>query len=119
MATGIGGGVVVSGEVYGGSPSNAVEIGHITVDINGGPCDCGNHGCLENYAGPPAVIQAATTTKLGQQLGVDPGSTDVMSNFDRIATAATAGDPKARALIEQSARHLGTAAGTTPSLLDP
>ena len=57
--SGIGGGVVVAGDVYRGTSSNSVEIGHITIDaINGGECSCGNRGCLENYAGPSAVILA-------------------------------------------------------------
>jgi predicted NBD/HSP70 family sugar kinase len=74
MATGIGGGVVVAGEVYRGSSSNSVEIGHISIDVNGDDCPCGNVGCLENYAGPSAVVrQALTEPGLAQRLGLDPG----------------------------------------------
>ena len=47
MATGVGGGVVVAGEVYRGSSSNSGEIGHISIDVNGEECPCGNVGCLE------------------------------------------------------------------------
>ena len=119
LASGIGGGVVTGGEVYRGSSSNTVEIGHITIDADGDPCDCGNYGCLENYAGPTAVVQAALRTPgLGQRLGLDPNTTDVTTNFGRIATAATAGDPTARSLIERSARHLGTGAVAMASLFD-
>lgn len=120
MASGIGGGVVVAGDVYRGTSSNSVEIGHITIDaVNGGECSCGNRGCLENYAGPSAVIrQAFTTAGLGQRLGLDPASTDFLTGFGRIATAAGAGDPVARSLIEASARHLGTAAVTMTTLFD-
>jgi len=120
MASGIGGGVVVAGDVYRGTSSNSVEIGHITIDaINGGECSCGNRGCLENYAGPSAVIrQAFTTGGLGQRLGLDPASTDFLAGFGRIATAASAGDPVARNLIEASARHLGMAAVTMTTLFD-
>jgi len=118
MASGIGGGVVVDGEVYRGTSSNGVEIGHITIDTNGGPCDCGNFGCLGNYADPSAVIKQAMASGLGQRLGLDPADTDVMTAFGRIATAANAGDPTAGALITASARHLGTAAVTMASLFD-
>ena len=73
MATGIGGGVVVAGEVYRGSSSNSVEIGHISIDVNGDECPCGNVGCLENYAGPSAVVrQALATPGLAQRLALDP-----------------------------------------------
>lgn len=119
MASGIGGGVVVAGEVYRGSSSNTVEIGHITVDPTGEPCACGNYGCLEHYAGPTAVIkQAMQTSGLGQRLGLDPDDTDVVTNFGRIGTAASAGDPTACELIERSARHLGTGAVTMATLFD-
>jgi predicted NBD/HSP70 family sugar kinase len=119
MASGIGGGVVVDGEVYRGISSNGVEIGHITIDIHGGRCDCGNYGCLGNYADPSAVIkQASEESSLGRRLMLDPADTDVMTAFGRIATAAGAGDPTARGLIEASARHLGTAAVTMTSLFD-
>jgi predicted NBD/HSP70 family sugar kinase len=119
MASGIGGGVVVAGELYRGSSSNGVEIGHITIDVDGGPCSCGNFGCLENYAGPGAVIrEALAASGLGQRLGLDPQATDVMTNFRRIVTAANAGDPAARDLIQRSARHLATGATAMTTLFD-
>ncbi|MFI5916891.1 ROK family protein [Dactylosporangium sp. NPDC051541] len=119
MASGIGGGVVVDGEVYRGASSNGVEVGHITVDVDGGPCDCGNHGCLGNYADPRAVIgQAMRVPGLDRRLGLDPADSDVITSFVRIAAAASGGDPEARTLIERSARLLGTAAVTLTTLFD-
>jgi predicted NBD/HSP70 family sugar kinase len=123
MATGIGGGVVVAGEVYRGSSSNSVEIGHISVDAEGDECPCGNVGCLENYAGPSAVVrQAAATPDLTRLLALDPAADpaddDILTAFARIATAADAGDPAARHLIERSARYLGRAAVTMSTLFD-
>ena len=115
MATGIGGGIVVAGEVYRGSSSNSVEIGHISVDVHGDECPCGNRGCLENYAGPAAVVRQA------RQLpgpAFDSTGTDFLAEFARIATAANAGDPQARQLIERSAWYLGGAAVTIASLFD-
>ncbi|TDB81808.1 ROK family transcriptional regulator [Micromonospora sp. KC721] len=119
MATGIGGGVVVAGEVYRGSSSNSVEIGHISVDVNGDECPCGNVGCLENYAGPSALVrQALATPGLAQRLALDPASADFLTEFARVAAAANAGDPAARGLVEQSARYLGSAAVTMTILFD-
>ncbi|MFC5825901.1 ROK family protein [Nonomuraea insulae] len=118
MASGIGGGVVLDGEVYRGASSNGVEIGHVTVDLDGGPCDCGNYGCLANYADPHAMIKQAVATPSLGRLRLDPADPDVMTGFGRIASAAGAGDPAARALVERSARHLGTAAVTMMSLFD-
>ncbi|MFE9914747.1 ROK family transcriptional regulator [Micromonospora sp. NPDC005553] len=119
MATGIGGGVVVAGEVYRGSSSNSVEIGHISMDINGDECSCGNVGCLENYAGPSAIVrQAMATPGLAQRLALDSTAADLLTEFARIAAAANAGDTGARGLVEQSARHLGGAAVTMACLFD-
>jgi predicted NBD/HSP70 family sugar kinase len=119
MATGIGGGVVVAGEVYRGSSSNSVEIGHISIDVHGDECPCGNRGCLENYAGPAAVVrQALDTPRLADQLMLDPTTTDFLTEFARIAAAANANNAQARHLIEQSARYLGCAAVTITSLFD-
>jgi predicted NBD/HSP70 family sugar kinase len=119
MATGIGGGVVVAGEVYRGSSSNSVEIGHISIDAHGDECTCGNRGCLENYAGPSAVVrQALKMPGLAAHLALDPAETDFLAEFARIAAAANAGNPEALHLIEQSARYLGCAAVTITSLFD-
>jgi predicted NBD/HSP70 family sugar kinase len=119
MATGIGGGVVVAGDVYRGSSSNSVEIGHISIDVNGDECPCGNLGCLENYAGPSAVVRQATATPgLAQRLALDPAGDDFLTEFARIAAAANAGDAAARSLVERSARYLGYAAVTRSSLFD-
>jgi predicted NBD/HSP70 family sugar kinase len=119
MATGIGGGVVVAGEVYRGSSSNSVEIGHISIDVNGSECPCGNVGCLENYAGPAALVrQALATPGLGQRLALDPTGQDFLTDFARLAAAANAGDPAAGSLIERSARYLGYAAVTMATLFD-
>ncbi|GLH95357.1 ROK family transcriptional regulator [Phytohabitans aurantiacus] len=119
MASGIGGGVVVAGELYRGSSSNSVEIGHISIDVNGEQCPCGNVGCLENYAGPSALVrQALATPGLAQRLALNPTDADFLSEFARIGAAANAGDPAARGLLEQSARYLGFAAVTMASLFD-
>jgi predicted NBD/HSP70 family sugar kinase len=110
---------VVAGEVYRGSSSNSVEIGHVSIDVNGEECPCGNLGCLENYAGPAALVrQALTMPGLGQRLALDPGGEDFLSEFARLAAAANAGDPAARGLIERSARYLGHAAVTMATLFD-
>jgi predicted NBD/HSP70 family sugar kinase len=119
MATGIGGGVVVAGEVDRGSSSNSLEIGHISIDANGDECPCGNVGCLENHAGPSALVrQALATPGLAKRLALDPSETDVLTEFARIAAAANAGDLAARTLVEQSARYLGSAAVTMTNLFD-
>lgn len=119
MASGIGGGVVNAGQLYRGSSSNTVEVGHISIDVNGDPCTCGNRGCLENYAGPTAIVDAARAIpRLRRRLGLAADTTDVRAAFALVAAAAAGGDRDARALIEQSARYLGNAAATLTTLFD-
>ena len=119
MGGGIGGGVVVSGEVYRGSSSNTVEIGHITVAADGDECPCGNRGCLEILAGPWKVISEAWAIPgLADRLGLNHNGSDMIADFALIANAAVAGDAAARDLVTKSARYLGYAAVTLTNLFD-
>jgi len=54
---GIGAGIIIGGNVFKGSFGLAGEVGHITIDMNGPRCKCGNRGCLEIMANIPAIIQ--------------------------------------------------------------
>jgi glucokinase len=57
--TGIGGGLVLGGRLHLGPNQRAGEFGHHTVSEDGPACECGNHGCLELYAGSRAIATAA------------------------------------------------------------
>jgi len=59
LGTGIGGGIVLNGEIFHGCSDVAGEIGHMTIDSNGRRCKCGNYGCLEQYASGPAIALRA------------------------------------------------------------
>ena len=54
---GIGAGIILDGRLYRGADGLAGEIGHMTVDLHGPKCLCGNRGCLERMASVPALIQ--------------------------------------------------------------
>jgi glucokinase len=68
LGTGIGGGIVLNGEIYHGCSDVAGEIGHMTIDSNGRKCKCGNYGCLEQYASGPAIALRAVE---GLEAGAD------------------------------------------------
>jgi len=55
LGTGVGGGIILKGELWSGADGMAGEIGHITVFPNGAKCNCGNFGCLESYASASAI----------------------------------------------------------------
>jgi glucokinase len=59
LGTGIGGGIVLNGEIFHGVSDVAGEIGHMTIDSTGRRCKCGNYGCLEAYASGPAIALRA------------------------------------------------------------
>src|SRR4051794_13133118 len=119
MASGIGGGVVVDGEVYRGRASNTVEIGHVSLGDDQKPCVCGNHGCLEVLAGPAAVLaRALQEPGLGAELCLDGGADQTLADFDRLARASLRGDGRARALLDDSGRQLARAAVTLVNLFD-
>lgn len=69
IGAGIGGALVMGGQIYRGSRGSAGEIGHVTIDANGPACECGNRGCLEVYAGAPAIVADARERVGGMRTG--------------------------------------------------
>ncbi|WP_037630097.1 ROK family protein, partial [Streptomyces albidoflavus] len=107
---GVGGAVVLDGELLRGAHGFAGEIGHLVVDPNGPDCRCGSRGCLERYAGQDALLQAA---------GMDPG--DSIAVLAR-RVAGSSGAPEARRArdaVEQAGTMLGIALSGAVNLLDP
>jgi predicted NBD/HSP70 family sugar kinase len=67
LGEGVGAGLVMGGELFGGEHSAAGELGHVVVEPNGLMCSCGNRGCLETVASVPAILRA-----LGEPGDLDP-----------------------------------------------
>ena len=65
LGTGIGGGIIIDNKIYTGQSGNSMEVGHMTIDINGKKCGCGNTGCWERYASATALVEMAES-KLGE-----------------------------------------------------
>ncbi|MFC9396365.1 ROK family protein [Streptomyces sp. NPDC057027] len=99
---GVGGAIVVHGELLRGAHGFAGEIGHLVVDAEGPRCRCGSRGCLEQYAGQAALLAAA-------------GADDVPD----LARRAEAGEPRALAALAEAGRMLGRALSGAVNLLDP
>lgn len=57
LGTGIGGGIILNGELFEGVNYAAGEFGHFVIDIHGVPCNCGRKGCFENYASAAALVE--------------------------------------------------------------
>ena len=59
LGRGVGAGLVINGKLYHGAQDIAGEVGHMTIDINGEICECGNRGCLQTFATGPAITKQA------------------------------------------------------------
>ena len=116
MSGGIGAGLILDGHPYRGATSNGLELGHISVDAFGPPCDCGNRGCLDRVAGPTSIVaQALDHPALAERIerGADP-----LTAFLSIALAALGGDRAAADLIDTSTQRLAIATVTLVNLFD-
>ncbi|HTJ41718.1 MAG TPA: ROK family transcriptional regulator [Kofleriaceae bacterium] len=110
IATGIGSGHIIRGELYRGSGGTAGEIGHIAIDPNGPPCVCGLRGCLATFIGAEALLERARK-KWGPRKK-KPAIADIV-------VGARDGDPVARELIDEAGTYLGIAVAGLLNLLNP
>lgn len=104
VTEGIGVGLVLNNELYGGVDGAAGEFGHMTIEINGPPCGCGKKGCWETFASEAASIRYYSELTRGHTSSVpDTGSL----GFNEIVDMARNGDERARAAIERMGYYLG------------
>ncbi|GIU89746.1 MAG: glucokinase [Acidimicrobiia bacterium] len=122
LGTGIGGGMIVAGEVYRGAHGFAGEIGHITVDVDGPRCACGAYGHWEAIASGTALGRMArelVASGRGQAvLDAAGGDREQVSGED-VATAARAGDADAIALVGRYADNVALGLANLANILDP
>lgn len=118
VSDGVGAGIVVNGEVVRGAAQSAGEFGHLPLAIDGPPCLCGATGCLEAYTSNLATLSryldqplsATGTRKLLQ----DSGLTIV-----DVITRARAGEERAKAALQETARYLGAGIASIINALNP
>ena len=122
IGTGIGGGIIVNGELYHGASGVAGEIGHTTIEANGRRCACGNYGCLEAYASGSAIarraieaVEAGEATSLVERAGGDRSQITARTVYD----AAHAGDELARDLVHETAQFLGAGIANLLNVFNP
>lgn len=118
VSDGVGAGVVVNGEVVRGHNNTAGEFGHVPVDPNGPTCLCGARGCLEAYTSNLATL----SRYLGREFS--PTQTrgllqDSGLTITDVIARASAGDERAGAALEETARHLGGGLAVIINTLNP
>jgi glucokinase len=111
LGTGVGGGLVLGGRVWHGMMGMAAEIGHINVEPEGRPCNCGSRGCLEQYASATAVKQMALEAIAGGQAPELAQTMNADAEFSSKAVhhMALEGDEPAQEIFRRVGRALGIA----------
>ncbi|MBN1450868.1 MAG: ROK family protein [Anaerolineales bacterium] len=122
IGTGIGGGLVVNGQLHLGIGGTGGELGHTMIDFNGPRCGCGNDGCLEAYASGPAIaamgmkaVSQGLTTSIAELCEYDLNRITPKL----IARAAEAGDEIARDIYEKAGFYIGIAAASICASIGP
>jgi len=122
VSTGVGGGIIIDGKEYEGASGAAGEVGHMTIDVNGPKCNCGNTGCLEMLASGTAMArEAIRRLNAGEESSLTKmvrGKIDAISALE-IGTAAAQGDQLAIGVIKQAATCLGIGMVNLVNIFNP
>jgi len=122
VSTGIGGGIIIGGELYNGTDGCAAEIGHMVIEIDGPLCSCGRRGCFEALASGTAIGRMARER-------IERGETSIMcalagNNIENVTSetvhrAARKGDLLALDVIRAAADYLGIGLANLVNILNP
>ena len=107
IATGIGAGLVLERRLFRGAGGTAGEIGHTTIDESGAICRCGSRGCLETFAGAPAIVELLRPS-LGPEV-----------TGELVVERALEGHAGSRRAIGDAGRHVGSALANLCNLFNP
>lgn len=124
VGTGVGGGIVLGGELIRGARGFAAEVGHMRIEPDGRPCGCGQRGCLEQYASGSALLEVVgRAVRRG-----DEGATELLAacgdavgalTGPMVSKAASEGNPVALVALGEVGTWLGEGAATLCAVLDP
>ena len=109
VSTGVGGGLVLDGKPYHGRTGNAGHVGHVVVELDGQPCPCGGHGCVETVASGPWMTRWALANGWEGPVGADAVA---------LAEAAEAGDPAALKAFHRGATALAAMIASVGAVCD-
>jgi len=124
VGTGIGGGIVVDGQVMRGAHGVAAEIGHLNAVPDGRPCGCGRNGCWEQYASGNALVREARSlaaerrSEAGTLLSLGDGTPEGVEG-SHITRAAQMGDPVAIEAFAVAGNWLGRGLADLTAIVDP
>ena len=121
VGTGIGSGIVLNGKLVRGASNAAGEIGHIKMEMTGGPlCGCGDYGCFEAYASGPAIVTMAKEyISGGKSAKYKEMAADGIITPYIVAQAALQGDAVSIQIFKQMGKIIGTGLASVVNLLNP
>lgn len=120
VSTGVGGGIIINGELYQGAHGLAAEVGHITVAANGPVCQCGRHGCLETMASGTALAREAQARLAAGENSLLPGISGHQGvTAERVFEALAQNDALAQVVVEQGSFYLGIGLKSLVNVLNP
>ncbi len=104
--TGVGAGMILDNRLYKGTAGFGSDFGHITVNIDGEQCSCGNHGCVELYSSIPNIVKYA-----GEK-------NPLLTSWEIIVKQARSGAEDARGIVEREADYLSAIITSAMNILD-
>jgi glucokinase len=107
LGTGVGGGLIINGEIFRGSTNVTGEIGHLPINEDGPKCNCGGKACLEAYIGNNAILKEAKN-KFHKRV-----------SLEELSYLANKGDKLAKDIWQKVGRRLGIALSAVVNLLNP
>lgn len=121
LGTGVGGGIIVNGEIMNGVNGTAAELGHILVDLNGSRCNCGRTGCLETIASATGIVRQSM-----DEVSNNPNGA-LASHYKRhgkleakdVFNLAEDGDMASENIIDKTMDVLGLAIANTAVIINP
>lgn len=122
VSTGIGGGIVIDGEIYSGATGIAGEVGHMTIDDEGPACNCGNRGCWETLASGTALArEARRRIEEGADTSIPAHAEGDVSRVTAktVQSAAEQGDALSRELIGRTGYYLGVGLANLVNIFNP
>ncbi|MCT1575906.1 ROK family glucokinase [Oceanobacillus kimchii] len=121
LGTGVGGGIIANGRILNGANGMAGELGHMIVEENGAPCNCGNHGCLETITSATGIVRQA----LEKIIEIPHSKLAEAYNKNREITSkeifelASEGDIAAKSIVDHTADVLGKVLANMGVIINP
>ncbi len=116
--TGVGGGIILDGKIYQGPYGGAGEVGHISIDYKGVPCNCGSRGCVEAYIGQKYLSKRVAKELLNHPKSKLPKYINGELEPLNISLAAEEGDEFSKKMLIEAGSYLGCAIAAVMNTMD-